>query len=201
LTGPVYIEGAEPGDAQGADQQDRAARGGTNFNVPGMFGQFPSKFPEGQVEYFTDLERKVAEFAPGIEAGAVPRHPAARAERAIQLSAAGTLRRKYRCPRADRRGDLYVPVFVGRASLGRRFARGAGQRRDQPHRARDRVQGNERDRRKIKNMPLEWPRIETKDAWITLASTAIQQGARVAQSRDEQGADRSAQDPPSRSTR
>jgi acetamidase/formamidase len=39
-----------------------------NFNVPGMFGQFPDRFPEGQVKYFyLDLERKVAEFAPGIE--------------------------------------------------------------------------------------------------------------------------------------
>jgi acetamidase/formamidase len=41
---------------------------GANFNVPGLFGQFPKEFPDGQVKYFyLDWERKVAEFGPGIE--------------------------------------------------------------------------------------------------------------------------------------
>src|SRR5499427_3953573 len=41
---------------------------GANFNVPGLFGQFPSRFPDGQVKYFyLDNEKKTAEFAPGIE--------------------------------------------------------------------------------------------------------------------------------------
>src|SRR2546429_300488 len=64
LTGPVYIEGAEPGDVLKIRINRIVPRAyGTNFNVPGMFGEFPGKFPEGQVKYFyLDLERRVAEY-------------------------------------------------------------------------------------------------------------------------------------------
>jgi acetamidase/formamidase len=69
LTGPVYVEGAEPGMVLKVKINKIVPRAyAMNFNVPGMFGQFPDRFPEGQVKYFyLDLERKVAEFAPGIE--------------------------------------------------------------------------------------------------------------------------------------
>ena len=53
LTGPVYIEGAEPGDVLKVRINKIVPRAyATNFNVPGMFGEFPSKFPDGQVKYF-----------------------------------------------------------------------------------------------------------------------------------------------------
>src|SRR5438094_121086 len=53
LTGPVYIEGAEPGDVLKVRINKIVPRAyGTNFNVPGMFGEFPGKFPDGQVKYF-----------------------------------------------------------------------------------------------------------------------------------------------------
>ncbi|TMH58239.1 MAG: hypothetical protein E6H53_11215 [Betaproteobacteria bacterium] len=43
LTGPVYIEGAEPGDVLKVRINKIVPRAyGTNFNVPGMFGEFPS---------------------------------------------------------------------------------------------------------------------------------------------------------------
>ena len=69
LTGPVFVNGAEPGDVLQIKINRIVARPwGANFNVPGMFGQFPKEFPDGQVKYFyLDWERKVAEFAPGIE--------------------------------------------------------------------------------------------------------------------------------------
>ena len=69
LTGPVYIEGAEPGMVLKVKINKIVPRAyASNFNVPGMFGEFPDRFPEGQVKYFyLDLERKVAELAPGIE--------------------------------------------------------------------------------------------------------------------------------------
>src|SRR5256884_7874068 len=69
LTGPVYIEGAEPGMGLKVKINKIVPRAyAMNFNVPGMFGQFPEGFPEGQVKYFNlDLARTVAEFAPGIE--------------------------------------------------------------------------------------------------------------------------------------
>ena len=74
LTGPVFIEGAEPGDVLKVHINKIVPRAyATNFNVPGMFGEFPSKFPDGQVKYFyLDLDRKIAEFAPGIEIPLAP---------------------------------------------------------------------------------------------------------------------------------
>jgi acetamidase/formamidase len=69
LTGPIYVNGAEPGDTLLIKLQKIVPRPwGANFNIPGMFGQFPKQFPDGQVKYFyIDVERKIAEFAPGIE--------------------------------------------------------------------------------------------------------------------------------------
>jgi Acetamidase/Formamidase family len=53
LTGPVYIEGAEPGMVLKVKINKIVPRAyAMNFNVPGMFGQFPDRFPEGQVKYF-----------------------------------------------------------------------------------------------------------------------------------------------------
>ena len=39
----------------------------TNFNVPGMFGQFPKEYQDGQVKYlYLDWDKKVTEFLPGV---------------------------------------------------------------------------------------------------------------------------------------
>jgi acetamidase/formamidase len=39
----------------------------TNFNVPGMFGQFPQEYQDGQVKYmYLDLDKMVTEFLPGV---------------------------------------------------------------------------------------------------------------------------------------
>src|SRR5437763_2452146 len=48
MTGPVYIEGAEPGDVLRVHINKIVPRAyATNCNVPGMFGAVPLKFPEG----------------------------------------------------------------------------------------------------------------------------------------------------------
>jgi acetamidase/formamidase len=69
LTGPIYVTGAEPGDVLKVKLNRIVPRAyATNFNIPGMFGQFPTEFQDGQVKYlYLDMERKVAEFLPGIE--------------------------------------------------------------------------------------------------------------------------------------
>src|SRR5438105_8824165 len=123
LTGPVYIEGAEPGDVLRVQINKIVPRAyGTNFNVPGMFGEFPSKFPDGQVKYFyLDLDRKIAEFAPGIE---IPLAPfpgtigVARAEPG-QYSSVPPGRYAGNLDVRDLTGGaaLYVPVFVKGALL------------------------------------------------------------------------------------
>jgi len=51
FTGPIYIEEAQPGDVLKVTLNKIVPRAyATNFNVPGMFGQFPDRFPDGQVK-------------------------------------------------------------------------------------------------------------------------------------------------------
>ena len=68
LTGPIYINGAEPGDVLKVHLNKIVPRAyATNFNVPGMFGQFPKIYTDGQVKYlYLDLDRMVTEFLPGV---------------------------------------------------------------------------------------------------------------------------------------
>ncbi len=175
LTGPVYIEGAEPGDTLRVQINKIVPRAyATNFNVPGMFGEFPGKFPDGQVKYFyLDLDRRVAEFAPGIE---IPLAPfpgilgVARAEPGQYSSVppgryAGNLDIRDLTEGAA----LYVPVFVNGALLwtgDSHAAQGNGEIN---------LTALETAYKEmsvtvevLKNMKLEWPRIETRNAWITV---------------------------------
>jgi acetamidase/formamidase len=175
LTGPVYIEGAEPGDVLRVRINKIVPRAyGTNFNVPGMFGEFPGQFPEGQVKYFyLDLERKVAEFAPGIE---IPLAPfpgtigVARAEPG-QYSSVPPGRYGGNLDIRDLTEGvaLYVPVFVSGALLwtgDSHAAQGNGEINLTALETAYKEMNVTVD--VIKNMKLEWPRIETKDAWITV---------------------------------
>src|SRR5437870_7450327 len=69
MTGPIFVDGAEPGDMLTVKINKIVPRAyGVNFNVPGMFGEFPTESQDGQVRYmYLDLDRKVAESRPGIE--------------------------------------------------------------------------------------------------------------------------------------
>jgi acetamidase/formamidase len=175
LTGPVYIEGAEPGDVLKVHINKIVPRAyGTNFNVPGMFGEFPNKFPEGQVKYFyLDLERKVAEFAPGIE---IPLAPfpgtigVARAEPGQYSSVPpGRYAGNIDVRDLTEGTTLYVPVFVKGALLwtgDSHAAQGNGEINLTALETAYKEMNVTVD--VIKNMSIEWPRIETKEAWITL---------------------------------
>jgi acetamidase/formamidase len=175
LTGPVYIEGAEPGDVLKVRINKIVPRAyGTNFNVPGMFGEFPSKFPEGQVKYFyLDLDRKIAEFAPGIE---IPLAPfpgtigVARAEPGQYSSVPpGRYAGNIDIRDLTEGATLYVPVFVKGALLwtgDSHAAQGNGEINLTALETAYKEMNVTVD--VVKNMNLEWPRIETKDAWITL---------------------------------
>ncbi|TMH02661.1 MAG: amidase [Betaproteobacteria bacterium] len=175
LTGPVYIEGAEPGDVLKVRINKIVPRAyATNFNVPGMFGEFPSKFPEGQVKYFyLDLERKVAEFAPGIE---IPLAPfpgtigVARAESGQYSSVPpGRYGGNMDVRDLTEGATLYVPVFVKGALLwtgDSHAAQGNGEINLTALETAYKEMNVTVD--VLKNMKLEWPRIETKDSWITV---------------------------------
>jgi len=175
LTGPIFVNGAEPGDSLRIEIQKIVPRPwGANFNIPGMFGEFPKDFPDGQVKYFyLDGDRKIAEFAPGIE---IPLRPfpgtlgVARAEPGRYNAVppgpyAGNL---------DNRDlvegtTLYVPVFV----------RGALVWTGDSHAAQGNGEVNltalETAFEEItltitvdKATRLQWPRIETPTEWITM---------------------------------
>jgi acetamidase/formamidase len=175
LTGPIFVNGAEPGDTLQIKIQKIVPRPwGANFNVPGLFGQFPSRFPDGQVKYFyLDNEKKTAEFAPGIE---IPLRPfpgtlgVARKEPGRYNAVppgpfAGNL---------DNRDlvegtTLHVPVFVRGALVWQgdsHAAQGNGEVN---------LTGLETAFQEItltmtvdKTTKLEWPRIETATEWITM---------------------------------
>jgi acetamidase/formamidase len=175
LTGPIYIEGAEPGDVLKVTINKIVPRAyGVNFNVPGMFGQFPKEFQDGQVKYlYFDWDRRVTEFLPGV---LIPLKPfpgilgVARKEPGRYSSV----------PPGDYAGNmdirdftegtsLYVPVHVAGALLwsgDSHAAQGNGEVN---------LTAVETAYKElnitvevIKGKPLDFPRIETKTSWITM---------------------------------
>jgi acetamidase/formamidase len=175
LTGPVYIEGAEPGDVLKVRINKIMPRAyATNFNVPGMFGEFPDRFPEGQVKYFyLDLDRKVTEFAPGIE---IPLAPfpgtigVARAEPGQYSSVPpGPYGGNLDIRDLVEGTTLYVPVFVKGALLwtgDSHAAQGNGEINLTALETAYKEMGVTVE--VLKTMKLDWPRIETNEAWISV---------------------------------
>jgi acetamidase/formamidase len=175
LTGPVYIESAEPGDVLKVRINKIVPRAyATNFNVPGMFGEFPDRFPEGQVKYFyLDLDRKVAEFAPGIE---IPLAPfpgtigVARAEPGQYSSVPpGPYGGNLDIRDLVEGTTLYVPVFVKGALLwtgDSHAAQGNGEVNLTALETAYKEMSVSIE--VLKTMKLDWPRIETNEAWISV---------------------------------
>ena len=175
LTGPIFIEGAQPGDVLKVTINKIVPRAyATNFNVPGMFGQFPKEYSDGQVKYYyLDLEKKQVEVLPGV---ILPVRPfpgtigVARKEPGRYSSVppgefAGNL---------DIRDlvegtSLYVPVHVPGALLWTGDSH-AGQGNGEIN-----LTAIETAYREfnitvevIKGKPLDFPRIETAKSWITM---------------------------------
>ena len=72
MTGPVYVEGAEPGDTLEIHIKKIVPKAfATNFHLPGAqfptVGQLAPEFPQGFVRYYyLDWEKRQTEFKPGI---------------------------------------------------------------------------------------------------------------------------------------
>jgi acetamidase/formamidase len=175
LTGPIYVEEAEPGDVLSVHINKIVPRAyGTNFNVPAMFGEFPQDFPNGQIRFFyLDLDHNTMEFAPGI---IIPLRPfpgtmgVARAEPGRYSSVppgpfAGNLDIREMTVGAT----LYVPVFVRGALLWSGDSH-AGQGNGEINLTAIETAYKELNITVdvIKNRKLEWPRIETATDWITV---------------------------------
>ncbi len=175
LTGPIYINGAEPGDVLKVTINKIVPRAyATNFNVPGMFGQFPQEYQDGQVRYmYLDLDNGVTEFLPGIY---LPIKPfpgtlgVARKEPGQYSSV----------PPGEFAGNmdirdfvagtsLYVPVHVPGALLWSGDSH-AGQGNGEVNLTAIETAYKELNItvEVIKGQKLEWPRIETATDWITV---------------------------------
>lgn len=177
ITGPVYVEGAMPGDALRIRINRIVPRSyGANWNLPGdlKLGQFPDVFPEPQVKYFYfDLARGVTEFLPGIE---IPVRPfpgvlgVARAESGkfstvppgpfggnidIRELVAGT--------------SIQIPVFVDGALLWSGDSH-AAQGNGEINLTAIETAFSELNLtvEVVKGAKLAWPRIETPTHWITV---------------------------------
>lgn len=177
VTGPIYVEEAEPGDMLKIKINKIVPRAyATNFNVPGMFGQFPKEFPEGQVKYFyLDLEKKVAEFAPGI---VIPLRPfpgtigVARAEPGQYSTVPpGPYAGNMDIRDLTEGTALYVPVFVPGALLwtgDSHAAQGNGEVNLTALETAYKEFNITLEVLKDKGRGMEYPRIETPTHWITM---------------------------------
>jgi len=175
LTGPIYVNGAEPGDVLKVHINKIVPRAyATNFNVPGMFGQFPKEYQDGQVKYmYLDMDRMVTEFLPGIY---LPIKPfpgtigVARKEPGQYSSV----------PPGEYAGNmdirdfvagstLYVPVHVPGALLWTGDSH-AGQGNGEVNLTAIETAYKEFNItvEVIKGQPLDFPRIETAKSWITM---------------------------------
>ena len=175
LTGPIYIEEAQPGDVLKVTLNKIVPRAyATNFNVPGMFGQFPNVYTDGQVKYFyLDLEKMTTEFLPGI---VIPLRPFP-GTLAVARKEPG---RYSSVPPGEFAGNmdirdfvagssLYVPVHVPGALLWTGDSH-AGQGNGEVNLTAIETAYKEFNItvEVIKGKPLAWPRIETATSWITM---------------------------------
>lgn len=175
LTGPVYIEEAQPGDVLKITLNKIVPRAyATNFNVPGMFGQFPNIYQDGQVKYlYLDLDNMKTEFLPGI---VLPVRPFP-GTLAVARKEPG---RYSSVPPGEYAGNmdirdfvagtsLYVPVHVPGALVWSGDSH-AGQGNGEVNLTAIETAYKELNFtvEVIKDKPLDFPRIGTQKSWITM---------------------------------
>jgi len=175
ITGPIYIKNAEPGDVLKVRILKIVPRSyAANFNIPGMFGAFPKQFSDGQVKYFyLDMDKKVAQFAPGIEIPLAPFPGIVGVARAEPGKYSTALPGPYG-GNLDIRDlvagtTLYLPIFVKGALMwtgDSQAAQGNGKIN---------LTGMETAFKElvlnisvIKGKKQDWPLIETPTHWLTL---------------------------------
>jgi acetamidase/formamidase len=175
ITGPVYVEGARPGDTLKIEIGPIVPTAyALNFSYPGFAGAFPKQFPKGQLRYFLlDPQRRGFEFAPGIE---IPLRPfpgivgVARAEPGRYSTVPpGRFGGNLDINEMVSGTTLYLPVFVEGAMLwsgDSHAAQGNGEIN---------LTALETSFKELpltvtvmKGMKLDWPRVETPTHWIAV---------------------------------
>lgn len=174
VTGPIYVEGAEPGDTLKIHLNRIVPRSyGSNNNVPGK-GLFPEEFPVGQIKYFyLDVEHKTMQFAPGIVVPLAP-FPGVIAVAQAKPGKFDTVPPGPFGGNMDLReltegSTLYLPVFV-KGGLVWTGDSHAGQGNGEINLTAIETAFAELNVtiEVIKNHPLTWPRVETPTSWITV---------------------------------
>jgi acetamidase/formamidase len=175
VTGPIYVDGAEPGDVLKVTINRIVPRAyAANFNVPGMFGQFPKDYPDGQVKYlYVDWDKKITEFLPGIEIPLKP-FPGILGVARKEPGRYGTVPPGEYAGNLDIRDfsegtSLYVPVHVRGALLWSGDSH-AAQGNGEVNLTAIETAFKELNitLEVIKGKPLDFPRIETRTSWITM---------------------------------
>jgi acetamidase/formamidase len=175
LTGPIYIEEAQPGDVLKVTLNKIVPRSyATNFNVPGMFGEFPMVYQDGQVKYlYLDLETMTTEFLPGIVLPVRP-FPGTMGVARKEPGRYSTVPPGEYAGNMDIRdfvagATLYVPVYVPGALLWSGDSH-AAQGNGEVNLTAIETAFKELNFtvEVIKGRPLDFPRIETPKSWITM---------------------------------
>jgi acetamidase/formamidase len=175
LTGPIFIEEAQPGDVLKVTLNKIVPRAyATNFNVPGMFGEFPNLYQDGQVKYlYLDLDKKQVEFLPGIVLPVRP-FPGTLAVARKEPGRYSSVPPGEYAGNMDIRdfvegSSLYVPVHVPGALLWSGDSH-AGQGNGEVNLTAIETAYKEFNItvEVIKGKPLDFPRIETARSWITM---------------------------------
>ena len=179
LTGPIHVAGAQPGDVLKIRINKIVPRSyATNFNVPGMFGQFPKEYQDGQVKFlYLDWDRKVTEFLPGV---LIPLKPfpgtigVARKEPGRYSSVPpGEYAGNMDIRDLTEGTTLYVPVHVEGALLWTGDSHAAQGNGEVNLTALETAYKEMNITVNVlKDMKLDFPRIETAKSWITMGFDA-----------------------------
>ena len=191
ITGPIYVEGAEPGDTLEVRILKIVPNADAfNFNVPGKefptVGQLAAEFPDGFVRYYhLDLTKMQTEFKPGIvidlkpfpgtfAVGVDPNEPDAKAGPAIHdaKGRTSTLRPWKNGSNMDVNelqagSTLYLPVFQKGALIW------TGDSHCRQGNGEVNLTALECSYKEIEIQPIvrkdlktEWPRAENKTYWV-----------------------------------
>jgi acetamidase/formamidase len=175
VTGPIYVEGAEPGDILRIRINRIVPRPyASNQNLPGFAGLFPKEFPQGQIKYFyLDVKNMKMEFAPGIVVPLRP-FPGVLAVARAEPGKFNTVQPGRYAGNLDLReltagSALYVQVFQkgGLIWTGDSHA-GQGNGEINLTAIETAFQEFNITVDLIKQRALEWPRVETPTHWITV---------------------------------
>jgi acetamidase/formamidase len=175
LTGPIYVEGAEPGDA--LEVKILSIDLPLDYGYNGCSGFLPENCDRSLPAKIIPLDRKkmTAEFLPGIviplrpffgSMGVAPAREAGRVSSNPPGMHAGNLDNRELVAGST----LYIPVFVPGAlfEIGDGHAAQGDGEVDQTA-----IETSLRGRLQLtvrKNMPLKWPRAETTTDYISMAS-------------------------------